>query len=263
MSKQEIYNRLRAGGLTRAGALAMMGNWECESNLEAGRLQGDFSPFRTTSKDYVVRASTGRMDKTEFCRAVGFGLAQWTLPYRKGKLWEFWKASARELDDPIMQTDFALRELTTEGEYAGLYRLLCSSDDLYNNTASICRLYERPAINNIDARYAEAMQLEQSISDGQQEEPPEAQETEPPETNGVQVMPEHEYWPPRVLCSGIKGTDVEVMTALLKAKGAGIHYVTAEFGQFVEQKLKAYQTTAGLKADGICGPLTWGELLKR
>lgn len=260
MSKQEIYNRLRQGGLTRAGALAMMGNWQCESGLEAGRLQGDFSPFRTTSKDYVVRASTGKMNKTEFCRAVGFGLAQWTLPYRKGKLWEFWKLSSRELDDPIMQTDFALSELRTEGEYVGLYKLLCTSDNLYNNTDSICRIYERPAVNNVADRYAAAQQIEQSVTEGAAEK---TEEQEPPETNGVQIMPSHEFWPPRVLCRGMKGSDVEVMTALLKVKGFGIHYVTAEFGQFVESKVKEFQTANDLKSDGICGPLTWGELLKR
>lgn len=261
MSKQEIYNRLRAGGLTRAGALGMMGNWECESNLEAGRLQGDFSPFRTTSKNYVVRASTGQMDKTEFMKPVGFGLGQWTLPYRKGKLWDFWKAAKRELDDPLMQTDFCLTELRTEGEYAGLLKLLCASDNLYTCTESICKQYERPAINNVDARFSAAMQLEQSMVDGKADPEPEPPAEPEPSTNPL--MPTHEFWPPRVLCSGMKGTDVEVMTATLKARGYSIYYVTREFGTFVEEKVKEFQADHGLKVDGITGPLTWAELLKR
>lgn len=259
MSKQEIYNRLRTGGLSQAGALGMMGNWECESNLEAGRLQGDFNPFRTVSKDYVVRASTGKMDKTEFMKPVGFGLAQWTLPYRKGKLWEYWKSSHRELDDPGMQTDFTLSELRTEGEYAGLFQLLKSSDNLYLCTESICKIYERPAVNNVDARYAAAQQIEQSVKDIEASQPAEEEQ----EHNGVSLMPTHEFWPPRIICRGMKGSDVEVLTALLKAQGYGIHYVTYDFGQFVEEKVKAYQEERGLKPDGIVGPLTWGELLKR
>ena len=85
---EKIYALLMQGGLTDAGAFGMMGNFDCESNLEPGRLQGDFSSFRTTSKDYVQRATSGAMSKQEFMRAIGFGLAQWTLPYRKGKLWD-------------------------------------------------------------------------------------------------------------------------------------------------------------------------------
>lgn len=259
MSRQEIYNRLRIGGLSQAGALGMMGNWECESNLEAGRLQGDFNPFRTVSKDYVVRASTGKMDKTEFMKPVGFGLAQWTLSYRKGKLWEYWKSSYRELDDPGMQTDFALSELRTEGEYAGLFKLLKTSDNLYVCAESVCKIYERPEINNVDDRYAAAQQIEQRVKD----EPVTEEPTEKPEPNGVSLMPTHEFWPPRIICRGMKGADVEVLTALLKAQGYGIHYVAYDFGQFVEEKVKLFQADKGLKADGIVGPLTWRELLKR
>ena len=261
MSKQAIYNRLRAGGLTRAGALAMMGNWECESNLEANRLENDNSAFRTSSKNYTVAISTGAKYKESFSQdRKGYGLAQWTLPYRKRKLWDFWKASKKEIDDPLMQVDFALEELRTEGEYQGLCRLLCSSDDLYNNTDSICRIYERPAVNNVDARYSAAMRLGQSMVDGQ-EEPQE--EPAPAEPNGEQIMPEHGYWPPRVICAGMKGTDVEVMTALLKAHGYKIFYVTRDFGTFHEEIVKQFQTDHGLKADGIVGPLTWAELLRR
>lgn len=35
MSKQQIYNLLRQGGLSQSGALAMMGNWQCESGYTA------------------------------------------------------------------------------------------------------------------------------------------------------------------------------------------------------------------------------------
>ena len=36
---ERIYALLRQGGLTEAGTFAMMGIWDCESNLEPGRLQ--------------------------------------------------------------------------------------------------------------------------------------------------------------------------------------------------------------------------------
>ena len=33
-----IYNQLRAAGVSRAGALGLLGNWKAESGLEPGRL---------------------------------------------------------------------------------------------------------------------------------------------------------------------------------------------------------------------------------
>ena len=61
MSKQTIYNRLRSPGLSQAGALALLGNFECESNCEACRLQGDFSKDRASSKAYAASNVTYTM----------------------------------------------------------------------------------------------------------------------------------------------------------------------------------------------------------
>lgn len=271
---QTIYTILRNHGLTEAGALAMMGNWDCESNLEPGRLQGDFSSFRTTSKSYVQRATTGAMSRDEFCKAIGFGLAQWTLPYRKGKLWDFWKKSGLALDSEIVQTNFAITELKTEGEYSGLFQMLKTSDNLYACTEAVCKSYERPAYNNVDARYASAQRLQQSLSGfavdpaalvehvPAQEESSAAQSNVTPVASTPAIMPTHEFWPPRVICEGMKGPDVEVLCALLKAQEYGVNYIDATFGSFLTERVKAFQTDKGLKPDGIVGPLTWSALLK-
>ena len=63
---QTIYNRLRAAGLTEAGALGFLGNWDCESNCESVRVQGDFSPYRTVSKQYVEDIATGKLNRDSF-----------------------------------------------------------------------------------------------------------------------------------------------------------------------------------------------------
>ena len=210
------------------------------------------------------------MSKEEFCRAIGFGLAQWTLPYRKGKLWDFWKSYGTTLDSEIMQTFCALKELQTEGEYAGLFRMLKESDNLLACTEAICKQYERPAVNNIDARYSSAMRLQQSLS-GFAVDPAAYVEYVPAQETGTvtvqpeptpAIMPTHEYWPPRVICEGMKGPDVEVLCALLKAQEYGVNYIDSNFGSFLTERVKAYQTEKGLKPDGIVGPLTWAALLK-
>ena len=41
-----------------------------------------------------------------------------------------------------------------------------------------------------------------------------------------------------------------------------MNYIDSNFGSFLTERVKAYQTEHGLKADGIVGPLTWAALLK-
>lgn len=273
---QTIYTILRNSGMTEAGAIGMMGNWDSESGLEPGRLQGDFNSFRTSSKNYVARVTSGALSKEDFATdSKGFGLAQWTLAYRKRKLWEFWKSYGTALDSEVMQTFFALWELQTEGEYAGLFLMLKTSDNLYACTEAICKQYERPAYNNVDARYSSAMKLQQSLA-GFAVDPAAYVEYVPAQEGGTAtvqpvaatqeptpaIMPTHEFWPPRVICEGMKGPDVEVLCALLKAQEYGVNYIDSNFGSFLTERVKAYQTDKGLKADGIVGPLTWAALLK-
>ena len=268
---QTIYTILRNGGMTEAGAFAMMGNWDCESNLEPGRLQGDYNSFRTSSKNYVARVTTGARGKEDFASdSKGFGLAQWTLAYRKRKLWDFWKYYGTALDSEIMQTFFSLRELQTEGEYAGLFRMLKTSDNLYACSDAICESYERPQVNNFKDRRDASDRLQAALS-GFTVDPAAYAEYTPALGSGAviaqpeptpAIMPTHEFWPPRVICEGMKGPDVEVLCSLLKAQEYGVNFIDSNFGSFLTERVKAFQTEKGLKPDGIVGPLTWAALLK-
>lgn len=53
MNDQEIFEQLRRAGFSVTVALAWMGNWKEEANLESCRLQGDFQPDRWPSKEYA------------------------------------------------------------------------------------------------------------------------------------------------------------------------------------------------------------------
>ena len=161
---QSIYNTLKSGGLTEAAALAMTGNWKCESGLEANRLENDVDPYRSNSKTYVARATSGSMSKDEFIRAIGFGLAQWTYPARKANLWNFWKSSGLALDDPVMQTKFCLWELLNTPEYTNVLSTLRRETDLYTCTKLICIKYENPRNPNIDDRFRAAQELKERIN---------------------------------------------------------------------------------------------------
>ena len=120
MSKQTIYNQLRKSGLSKAGALALMGNWECESNNEPCRLQGDFDSSRQKSKQYAANVDNGSIAKTQFMKdSRGWGLAQWTYWSRKAALYDFCVAAGRSIGDEAAQVDFAVYEL--QRLYPGVY----------------------------------------------------------------------------------------------------------------------------------------------
>ena len=88
---QTIYDKLRSLGMTEAGALGFLGNWDCESNCEPFRVQGDFSPYRNMSHQYVADVTSGKIPMSQFAHdGNGFGLAQWTASDRKSDLYDFW-----------------------------------------------------------------------------------------------------------------------------------------------------------------------------
>lgn len=274
---QTIYNRLRRSGLTEAGALGFLGNWQCESGCEPNRLQNDFNSFRRASKDYTAGVTNGSISRYTFgSDQKGYGLAQWTYynfntgEGRKIDLYDFWKKSGKALDDVEMQVEFAMWELTTYGQYATLLSLLKTENDLYTCCDKICRIYEQPYYCNVGARFDAANKIKYQINLnewGQASEPvpvPDS-ETEPAEASepGTGAPTVSEYWPPRVVDKNMHGPDVEVLQAVLKARGYISTNPDGIFGSYLEDVVKRFQTDAGLQPDGVVGPMTWGKLLER
>ena len=89
---QTIYNLLRGYGLSEAGAIGVIGNWQAESNCEPNRVQGDFSPYRTGSKQYVADVTSGKISRDQFGHdGKGFGFYQLTYFSRKLGYYDHWK----------------------------------------------------------------------------------------------------------------------------------------------------------------------------
>lgn len=267
---QTIYNQLRQLGFTEAGALGMLGNWDCESNCEPNRIQGDFSPYRSESKSYTLGVMNGSISRQEFgSDQRGYGLAQWTYVNssrtagRKFNLYDFWKKSGRAIDDPTMQCDFCWWELTVGG-YAHVRPAVTENKDLYTAVDKICRLYEQPAVNNIDARFASAKRIKEQIDlNSWADDIPEPETPVEPDEPDYEPKPETEYWPPRMIDKNMTGPDVEVLQAVLKARGYIKTNPDGIFGSYLEEQVKRFQRDHDLEADGVVGPMTWGKLLER
>lgn len=151
MSAKTIYDRLRATGVTHAGACAMLGNLEAESSLKANNLQNSYEKKLGFVDELYTAAVDNGSYKNFATDEAGYGLAQWTYGSRKRNLLEFANNRNASIGDENMQVDFAIHELRTE--YSGLWSFLCSTEDMYSATSRICKEYERPAVNNIARRY--------------------------------------------------------------------------------------------------------------
>jgi peptidoglycan hydrolase-like protein with peptidoglycan-binding domain len=238
----------------------MLGNWECESNCEPCRVQGDFQPSRAISKAYVAAIENGTQDRERFATdQKGFGLAQWTYPQRKRNLWDAWKKSGQQIDSCEFQVSFAMWELQTE--YPNLLKqlkrepLYSASEALEGACMRICREYERPAVNNVQVRYEAAVRISREIDlTGQIEVKPSQTEVNEPKL---------ETWPPRVIdehCSG--WAEVWLLQSLLKCRGYNV-LVDGIWGSVLTDKVKQFQTEHGLDADGCVGPMSWAKLMDR
>lgn len=269
-----IYNQLRAAGVSRAGALGLLGNWKAESGLEPCRLQNDFSAGRIYSRSYTDDVTAGRITRAQFARdQKGYGLAQWTYfnfstgQGRKLELYDFWKKSGKALDDVSMQVAFALHELTTEGQYAGLWQILRTTDDIWTDTDKVCRLYEQPYYCNVDTRFRYAKELEEKIS---------AAESTPSEKDTGTVSSVREdsvtvpsvrpaaplFYPYRMIDKSMAGTDVAVLQAVLSARGYYPGELDGIFSDVLDAAVRKFQMDHDLVVDGVCGPMTWRKILE-
>ena len=246
--QQIIYNRLRHHGITQAGALGILGNFDCESNCEPFRLQGDFSPYRTASKAYVQGVTSGSISRDTFSRdAKGFGIYQLTYWTRKQGYYDFWKASGKALDSAELQVDYAVKEM--QSDYPQLFAFLKQTTDVFTAVSRVCREFERPAVNNIDARFASAKRIQYEIDlDGGGGEDPDPQ---PTVDHSLQLRTVDRN------CEGFN--EILLLKGLLLCRNFDFEKISEDLWAVVKQ----FQAENGLMADGIVGPKTWASLLER
>lgn len=65
-------------------------------------------------------------------------------------------------------------------------------------------------------------------------------------------------WP--VVKSGSNGHPIKTLQYLLRARGPSV-VIDGVFGPHTEAAVKAFQTSRGLAADGIVGPMTWTAIV--
>lgn len=273
-----IYGALVRAGMTAAGACGLMGNMQAESGMKSNIVQRGMTAL--SDGEYTRRADAGELD---FIRdGAGYGLCQWTYRSRKQALLRFARERGVSVGDEGMQVEFCLSELRCE--YPALRRFLCETQDVRAAAERVCREYERPAVNNVDARAAYAARfadmaaregwgsaassgVNPSVAYGDSSLYKGAEGAE--EAGSAEGAGEsagagsaEAYWPPRMICEGMSGSDVAAAQALLRARGiecpaAGV------FDAQTRAAVLTFQARRGLDRDGIAGGMTWGALLDR
>ena len=165
MSTKTIYDALRAAGLTAEGACGLMGNKQAESGMQANIAQRGMTTL--SDAEYTRRADAGTLDFVH--DAVGYGLCQWTYFSRKQNLLAFARSRGTSVGDEDMQVQFCVKELRED--FPGVWAVLTSSHDLYECARIVCLQYERPAVNNVDARYRFAQDFFDKLAGGSDPDP--------------------------------------------------------------------------------------------
>lgn len=184
---KHIWDKLRAAGLSEAGAAGLMGNLKAESNLQPTNLQNTFEKkLGYTDESYTEAVDAGTY--TSFANdGAGYGLAQWTYHTRKAALYSFAKSQGKSVGDLDMQVEFMLRELLNS--YPNLFGELRTATSVRAASDSVLVQYERPADMSEPVKIKRAGFGEEFLREFGGQTAAEATETltEPPAHDTVQV----------------------------------------------------------------------------
>ena len=172
MNKKDIFKFLVASGMTQAGAAGMMGNLQHESGLISNRVEilclqrlREHGKYYTDAT-YTAYVDDGTISRAEFLNPLpgkqyGYGLAQWTSPGRKGKLYDYAKTKNVSIGDMEMQLAFLVAEL--KDSFPTVWTVLTTSNNVNTCSDTVLMYYEQPA--NASAMKAERRATSQKFFD--------------------------------------------------------------------------------------------------
>ena len=152
MSRESIWTFLKTHtALPDTAVAGIMGNIEAESQCESCRFRGDATDGRLPSRTYAKLVNNGSISAEVFAAdPKDWGLCQWGGKKRRLALHEFCMSRGKGIDDEETQIEFMLDEM--QNHYPGLWLRLLTAGDVRAVTELVCRVYERPAVENMQYR---------------------------------------------------------------------------------------------------------------
>ena len=151
---KRIYVFLLERGLTKQGAAGLMGNLKAESGLIPNRVEIRClrrlaeNGKNYTDASYTAAVDDGRISRAEFLRPLpgkqyGYGLAQWTSPGRKARLYDFVKSCKASIGDLNTQLWFLVKEL--KSSYQSVWETLTTTNSIREASDAVLLKFEMPA----------------------------------------------------------------------------------------------------------------------
>ena len=265
MSDRTIYEYLRQGGLSAAGACAVMGNMQCESAMRSDNVQDGMG---YSDADYVRDVNNGTISKYSFCHdARGFGLCQWTFYTRKQELWEMTVGKGISIADEKAQCQLCINEL--KRDYNGLYQYLCSDNCAIDAaTRRVCSEYERPAVNNYSPRIDAACRFFNEFHDVQPEEPDEPEDPDIIHPDNRRACYHLEFGDGCVRRGHKPQDSIKAWQSLLLCWGMdiGADGIDGQFGADTQKATKAWQEKAkslgaDVEVNGVVDTDDWEQII--
>lgn len=155
---EKIWNYFRSKGISKAGAAGLMGNLQAESGLQAFNVENHrYNKNLSYAEEDRAYFNDIYSGKTQFVKPsgnFGWGLAQWTSPDRKQKLWDLAESRGKKVDDLNVQLDHLWNELSamkktdTDGKRKSLAQILSRTNNLTEASNTVLWDFEGPKIGD-------------------------------------------------------------------------------------------------------------------
>lgn len=151
----KAYKYLRSLGMTHAGAIGAIDNLEAESDgFYANRMEYLLvrrlkeAGYNYTDESYTAAIDNGSITLEEYMHPLpgkqyGHGLAQWTSPGRKKRLYELAKQKGVSISDLEMQLEYLIWEL--KNVYKNVWNVLTTSKSIREASDYFLVHFEAPA----------------------------------------------------------------------------------------------------------------------
>ena len=150
---RKTWEHLISSGMTPEGVAGLMGNLFAESGIIPIRVETlCLQRLREAGKYYTNATYTafvddGTIGREEFLHPLpgkqyGYGLAQWTSPGRKSKLYDHCKARKVSIGDLAAQLDFLVTEL--QQSYPSVWHVLTTTDSISEASDAVLIKFEMP-----------------------------------------------------------------------------------------------------------------------
>lgn len=181
MTNKEIFETLRAAGMTVEGACGTIANMAAEGVMSSINVEDRADAVGISDADYTAKVdSDPTYDfETDNGKQYGYGLCQWTERNRKAKLRSFARSRGVSIGDRRMQVDFIILEM--QADFPSVWQVVTTSHDLLQCTQTVLNVYENPAVKNLGTRMEYAQQALAAFgSDAPREDLPAASEGHSP-----------------------------------------------------------------------------------